>query len=125
MPKLNVNFDDVAVSEVVPEGRYSATIDGVEERVGQAEPHNQYWNVEFTIQDQPVVGRKVWDVFMLQPQSLWKLKRLMQCANMPTEGRADLDSEELLGQEVGVVVMHETYEGQVRSRVKGYFNLGG
>lgn len=123
MPKLQVNFDDVAVSEVVPEGRFSARIDNVEERTGKTEPHNTYWNVEFTIQDEPVVGRKVWDVFMLQPQSLWKLKRLMQCANVSPEGRMDLDSDELLGQEVGVVVAHEAYEGQARARVKGYFNL--
>jgi len=122
MPKLQINFDDIAAGEVVPEGRYSARIDAVEEREGRS-THNPYWNVEFTLQDEAVVGRKVWDVVMLTPQSLWKLKRLAKCAGLNVDGRLDIDTEELIGQEVGLVVANETFEGNLRTRVKGYFPL--
>jgi len=121
MPQLLFNFDEIAAAEPVEEGTYLARIDDVQERTGQQPPHNPYWNVELTIQDERALGRKVWDVFMLQPQSLWKLKRLLQCVGLQVDGRRSLDTDdELRGREVIIKVVNELYEGQLRSRVKGY-----
>jgi len=123
MPKLvKVDWKEVAKQELIPEGKVAARLDKIEEREGKEEPHNPYWNFEFTvIAPEEVVGRKVWDVFMLDTKSLWKLRNFCQCVGIALEGTRDIDTDELTGQEVGLVIGHETYEGRERNRVKGYF----
>lgn len=123
MPKLmKVDWKEVAKQELIPEGKVVARLDKVEPRDAKAEPHNPYWNFEFTItQPEEVVGRKVWDVFMLDTKSLWKLRAFCECIGIELEGQRDIDTDELVGQDVGLVITHEEYEGRTRNRVKGYF----
>jgi len=123
MPKLmKVDWKEVAKQELIPEGKVLARLDKVEPRKAKEEPHNPYWNFEFTItQPEEVVGRKVWDVFMLDVKSLWKLRNFCECIGIELEGQRDIDTNELVGQDVGLVISHETYEGRTRNRVKGYF----
>ncbi len=122
MPKLvKVDWKEVAKQELIPEGKVVARHDKVEERTAK-ETQNPYWNFEFTItQPEEVVGRKVWDVFMLDTKSLWKLRAFCDCIGIELEGQRDIDTDELVGQDVGLVITHETYEGRERNRVKGYF----
>jgi hypothetical protein len=119
--EFQVNWDDVAKGEAVPPGRYPARIDKVEDQT--SEKGNAYWQVTFTLTEEPAIGRKVWGNFMLQPQSLWKLRQLMKAIGMPTQGVGNLVADEFIGQEVGVIVINETYEGEPRSRVQGFFPL--
>lgn len=122
MPKLmKVDWPEVAKQELIPAGKVLARLDKVEERQAK-ETQNLYWNFEFTItQPEEVVGRKVWDVFMLDTKSLWKLRTFCECIGIELEGQRDIDTDELVGQDVGLVITHETYEGRDRNRVKGYF----
>ena len=124
-PKLmKTDWKAVAAQELIPAGKVSARLDKVEERTGRAEPHNVYWNFEFTLTGpEDVVGRKVWDVFMLDVKSLWKLRNFCECIGIELAGQRDLDTDELMGQDVGIQIAHETYEGRERNRVKGYFTL--
>ena len=121
MPRIHANWDEVAAGTLIPEGRYPARIDKVEERTSSA--GNEYWNVEFTIIDGEYEGRKLWGVFMLSPQALWKLRALAQACGLDLSGERELDSEELVGQEVGIVVTTEEYDGQTRNRVNQFFAL--
>jgi len=122
MAKLEgIDWAKVAEGQLVPEGRHPARIDKIEERESQSEDPKPYWGITFTITDGDATGRKVWDVFMLEPQNLWKLRNLASECGIDLEGRDDLDSEELLSKDVGIVVSHDVYEGQTRNRVKGYF----
>lgn len=116
-----VNWDEIAKAEVIPPGQYATRIDKVTEKMSQNK--NQYWFVEFTITEEPLVGRKVFGNFMLDVQSLWKLRQLLEALGWDVSGLADINSDELIGQEVGVVVDNETYEGQLRSRVKSFKKL--
>lgn len=125
MPKLNkVNWDEVAASEEIAEGAYPARIDNVEERESKTKPGTYYWNMELTMLEEPHTGRKVWDIFSLQPRALWKLRNLCETLDIDLEGRDDLDTEELVGQEIGVNIVPETYEGKIRTKITGYFKLG-
>jgi len=122
MPKLEgVNWDDIASSEVVPEGRHPARVDKVEVRT--SEQGNQYWGITFVLTQEPLTGRVVWAPFMLEPQNLWKLRQLCDAIGIDLAGRRDFDSDELIDQEVGVIVTHEDYQGQTRARVKGFYAL--
>jgi len=121
--ELQVNWDDPATGGLVPPGRYSARIDKVEEKTSPQQ--NDYWLMTFTITDEPAIGKKVWGNFMLSPTSLWKLRNLMKAIGMPTQGIANLNVDDFLQAEVGVVVVHELYEGEPRARVQSFFPLGG
>ncbi len=124
MPKLmKTDWKAVAKQELIPEGKVSARLDKVEERTAK-ESQNPYWNFEFTLTGpEEVVGRKVWDVFMLDTKSLWKLRNFCECIGIELEGQRDLDTDELMGQDVGLQIAHEVYESRTRNRVKGYFAL--
>jgi hypothetical protein len=117
----NVDFDKAGQDNLVPEGTYVARIDKVEERKGK-DSGEPYWNLELTVVDPTdFEGRKVWDILMLNPQSMWKLRAVCVSAGISVEGRAGaFDSEELLQQEVQIKVIHEAYQGQARARVKQY-----
>ena len=120
MPNFKLNWDDVQKNEVIPDGKYTARIDKVEERIAE-KSKNTYWNVEFTLTDDAVAGRKVWGVFMLQPNALWKLRTLYEALGIDTSGEADLDTNDILQQEVGVVLNTEEYQGKVRNKIASFF----
>ena len=121
---MKVDWKEVAKQELIPEGKVSARLDKVEERKGKDEPHNPYWNFEFTLTGpQEVVGRKVWDIFMLDTKSLWKLRNFCECIGIELEGQRDIDTDELVGQDVGLVITHRSYEGREQNNIKGYFAL--
>jgi hypothetical protein len=123
MPReLNVDWDSVAKGEAVPEGRYATRIDKVEDKTSPN--NNEYWLMTFTITDEPDIGRKVFGNFMLSPTALWKLRALMKAIGMPTQGLVGLNADDYIGAEVGVVVVHQLYEGEVRARVQSFFPLG-
>ncbi len=58
----------------------------------------------------------------LAPNALWKLKgALINGFNYTKEdllGEFDLDTEELIGAEVAVIIVDEEYNGEIRSRVE-------
>lgn len=119
----NINWEDVAESQLIPLGNYAARIDKVEPRKGE-KTGNPYWNFEFTITEpEQLVGRKLWDVFMLDVQSLWKIRGLAKAIGIDLSGERTLDSDEFLQQEVGIVVTHRQYEGQTQNNIKKYFSL--
>ena len=123
MGKVFANFDEVSAGSVVPVGKYATRIDKIEEKVSPNK--NEYWFVHFTLTEEPFIGRKVFTNIMLDVASLWKLRQLTDAIGIDMTGRQDFDSTELIGQEVGVRVEPETFEGQERSRVKGFFSLIG
>jgi len=120
---FTIDWEKVAQEQVVPEGRYPARIDKVEERASK-EGGKPYLSIEFTFTEEPLTGRKVWSVFMLEPRALWKLRNLLVALGFSVQGVADFNPEDLISQEVGVVVTHEEYQGQLRARANSFFSLG-
>jgi len=128
MPKFELpegkDWDEIAKDELISEGRHPARIDAVEERESQSTPGNMYWNITFTVTEGPHTGRQAWAVCMLDAKSLWKLRQLADAVGIDLGGRSDIDTEELLQQECGIVITHEEYEGRLRHRVSQFFPLG-
>lgn len=125
MPKLTgVDWGEVSKGDLIPEGRYPCRIDKVE--VKQSKAGNEYWNFHFTITVEPLEGRKVFGIVMPQPNMLWKLKQICDAVGVDLEGRSvedEFDTDELIGQELGVIVGSDMYEGVLRSRTTGFFAL--
>jgi len=122
MPLFKTNWDEVAKNELIPDGRYGARIDKVDERTSK-DKGNTYWNIEFTITDEAALGRKVWGVFMLTPNSLWKLRQLYEALGQDPSGEQELDSNELVGLDVGVVLGTEEYQGKIRNKIASFYAL--
>lgn len=121
--EFSVNWDEVSQLEAIPPGKYPARIDKVEEKISE-QKHNDFWQMTFTLTEEPLIGRKVFGNFMLQPTTLWKLRQLMKQIGMPTAGVGNLNADEFVGQEVGISVVHELYEGETRSKIQGFYRLG-
>lgn len=126
MPKISpkeygTDWDKVAEGAVVPDGRYVARVSDVQEREGK-ESGNPYLNIELTIQEpEEFLGRKLWDVFMLSANALWKLRNFCKTIGFDLTGAAELDTDDLQDLVVGVQVTTEVYQERERNRVKGYF----
>jgi len=116
-----INWDDIAAQAVIPEGRYPARVDDVEQRT--SEEGNEYLNVTFSITEGELEGRKVWGVFMKEPQHLWKMRQLCEAAGIDLAGRDDFDTDELKDLEVGIIVKNRIYQGAERSSAQGFFSL--
>lgn len=124
MPKLEeTNWDDIASQELIPEGKYASRIDKVVEKQSKSSDAT-YWGINFTIIEEPLEGRVVWAPFMLNPEALWKLKNLFTAIGIELEGMSEIDTDDmLLQQEVGIIVTHDTYQGEVRAKVTGFYPL--
>jgi hypothetical protein len=114
---INLDFSEVQSFEAIPDGKYVATIEKVEEKTSQA--GNQMLNVTFAIADGEYAGRKIFDNYVLTPKSLWRLKQLLSSLGVDASGAVDLDPTDLIGRAVIIDVNSEEYNGQTRNRIKG------
>ena len=137
---LKVNFSDQEASsearsfDPLPTGAYYCRITDVEDRECGPEsknPGKPYWSIEFTIQDGPHEGRKVWTNCMLFNGALYTLAQLLkatgnekalQTGNIP-DGESFVSKEVL----INVKKQRDTYaeqrdgdgEVQWKNEVKG------
>jgi len=111
LPK-GTDWDKVAADELIPEDRYPARIDKIVE--GQSQEGNPKWGITFTLTDEPVTGRKLYESFSLMPRALWKLRQLAAACGIDLTARTGLNSDELMNSEVGIVVTHDVYPRRVR-----------
>lgn len=120
---VNVDFTDVEVRVLLPEGVYDATVEKVTQEENNGKP---YLSWEFkTIDDDPKFDKKkLYNNTSLQPQSLWVLAQLLDCLGVERpEGPMDLDLEELIGLEISLHVEHEEYEGKTRAKVVDFMAM--
>lgn len=122
---ISVDFTDVEAGsgggKLLPEGSYQFEIKEIEERIGE-ESKAPYLSVTFEVaEDGEYQGTKAYDNVSLQPQSLWKLRGLLEAAGIETvDGPMDIDPDELVGLIVVGDIIHEEYKGKTKHRVNGY-----
>lgn len=122
MAGLKLNFSNEEASsearsfEPIPTGRYYARVTDIDERECGPEsknPGKPYWAVEFTIQDGPHEGRKVWTNAMLFEGALYTLAQLLKATGhaKALETGVVPDSDDLISKEVYVNVrkQRDTY----------------
>ena len=117
---LSIDFTGVeAGGRVVPDGEYTAKI--VVAELTESSKGNDMIKLELKVTGPKAQGSKLYDNCSLLPQALFKLRTLLECAGMKVpDGAMDLDTDDLIGEEVGVSVINEIYEGKKRPKIEAY-----
>ena len=120
---VRVDFTGVEAgggSVLLPEGPMLLEVSDISQEVG-ADSGQPYLAFEFEVVEGKYEGKKAWDNFSLQPQSLWKLRGFLEAAGQDTEdGVQDLDLDEIKGLIVTADIVHEDYKGKPKSKIAGY-----
>ncbi len=104
--------------DVPGEGWYRVRIEKGEERISE-NSKEPMWCIWMKVQNEPHVGRVLFDMPSLQPHALAKLKAYYEAVGY-TPGPEGHDPERLNGQELFVKVEHETYQGEKRAKIAPY-----
>lgn len=123
--KVKVDFTGVETRVLLPEGVYNAKVAEVSMEDNDGRPYLK-WTFR-TIDDDPKLNDKpLYNNTSLQPQSLWVLGSLLETLGVDRpDGAMDLDLEELVDLELGLVVEHEEYQGKMRAKVVDFTPAGG
>lgn len=124
---MNIDFRSVPSREALEEGTYLLQVAEVEEKTSST--GNPMLSITYdvlsTSDGSPVEGsRKIWDNYSLQAQALFKLKELFDALGIDTSAVVDMDVADLVGQQVLAKLVQETYNGELRNRVKKLFPVG-
>lgn len=124
---LNIDFSSVPSREPLEEGTYLLSISEAEEKLSST--GNPMISLTFDVlsteDGTPIDGqRKLWDNYSLQAQALFKLKDLFQALGTDTSALVEMDVSELVGQQVRAKVVQETYNGELRNRIKKVYPAG-
>ena len=119
---ISVDFEGVESGggRPVPDGNYNAFISKITEEEGQnsGEP---YLHAVWKIQGGKCDGATIHDNISLQPQSLWRLRTILECIGYEVEdGPMDIDPADILEEVCGIEVTNEEYEGKDRPRITGF-----
>lgn len=123
---VSVDFSGVESGggRAVPDGNYTLEVKEVTEE--ESSEGNPYLKWVYVITDGPCKGAKVYDNTSLQPQSLWRLKTLLECFGVEVpDSSMDLDLSEYIEQTVDAEVTNEDYQGKQRARITGFLGAGG
>ena len=123
---LSVDFEGVESGggKPVPDGNYTATLHAVEEKEGETsgEP---YLSCRWKIAGGKSDGATVFDNISLQPQSLWRFRTILECLGYEVEeGPMDIDMDDIIGEECGIEVTNEEWEGKDKPRITGFMDEG-
>lgn len=120
---LRVDFTGVEGRITVPEGDYEVKVKEITKETGEKA---DYLKWIFTITGPKHEGASLYHNTSLAPQALWNLRNLLETLGVEVpNGPLDLDLPELIDLTCGVVVIHETYEGQKKARIGDFFPLEG
>ena len=124
---MNIDFSSVPSREALEEGTYLLHIAKAEEKLSSTS--NPMINIEYdvvaTADGEAVAGgRKLWDNYSLQSQALFKLKELFNSLGMDTANIVDIDINDLVGLQVMAKLVQETYNGELRNKVKKLYPVG-
>lgn len=123
--KVSVDFTGVETRILLPEGIYNVKVASVEMEPNDGKPYLK-WTFR-TLDDDPKLNDKpLYNNTSLQPQSLWVLGSLLETLGVDRpDGAMDLDLDELVDLELGLVVEHEEYQGKQRAKVVDFTPAGG
>lgn len=110
---LSVNFEGVKAFKLPKEGEYVAEVKEVSEETSSnsGQPYLS-WVLE------TAGGATLYYNTSLQPKALWNLRGFLEAMGEEVpDGEMDLDLESYVGNKVGVVIEHETYENKKRARI--------
>lgn len=105
----------------VPEDDYRVKVVGVKHETSKAGNPMLVW--EFEIVDGKFKGKKLRDRTVLQENSLWKLKQLLEAMGIEVPSkRVALKLGNYVGRTLGVTTVDDEYENKVSSKVADYIS---
>lgn len=120
---LSVDFSDVETQAVIDEGDYGVEVEDVEQKTSDNSGAD-YLALTFKIIDGPFKAKKLFHNCSLQPQALFNLRGVLEALGFEVpQGPMDLDPADLIGEQCGVSVAHEKYEGKTKARPVEFFPL--
>jgi len=103
----------------IPEGDYPVVVKGVKHETSKAGNPMLVW--EFEITEGKHKGKVLRDRTVLQENSLWKLKQLLEAMGITVPSkRVALDLARYPGMELGVTAVDDEYDGRISSKVADY-----
>lgn len=116
---ISLNFKDVKTFKTPPEDSYLVRVEGAE--LTTSSNDNEMISWEFEIAAGKYEGSKLFYNTNTGKDSLWKLREVLEALGHEVpDGKLDLDLEELIGCECGVVVYHEVYDGKNRAKIADF-----
>lgn len=119
--KLKFDFTGVEKFVKCAEGEHVAILKTIEEKISSS--GNEMLAVCFEVVKGDSKGAKVYDNFMLSKNMLWKLKSYLEAVSIGVEGEITLDIDSLVGRRCIIDVIHEEYNGAMKSRINTYKRL--
>ena len=105
----------------VPADTYACRIHAVEQRETKKKD-GYYLHIEARIAEGDCSGRSLFFNCSLKESALWNLKKFVECAGVPYDDDG-LDTDDILGAEVGLVVSLGEYDGKPSNDVDDYVSL--
>lgn len=106
----------------IPEGDYKVTVDTVKQAESKAGNAMLVW--DFKISEGKFAGKKLRDRTTLTPESLWKLKQVLEAMGISVPSKqVALKLSNYIGKDLGVTVVDDEYEGRISSKVADYVSV--
>ena len=109
---MEIHFDTKdAVSDFVsvPEGTYLCRV--AEVRVGETRSGDARWSLRLLVAEGRHVGKQAaWDSLVFSVRGRARARLILRALRMPTEGKVDIEPEDLTGREALVAVRPTEYE---------------
>jgi hypothetical protein len=105
----------------IPPGDYKAEVESVKHETSKNGNPMLVW--EFKITEGKFKNKTLRDRTVLQDNSLWKLKQLLEAMGISVPSkRVALDLSRYPGMELGITVTDDEYDGRISSKVSDYVN---
>ena len=117
--KINISLDDVKELQPVPAGTYLCTVQEGEVKDG---PKGQYIKWTMCISDGENTGQLLFNNTSLVPDAQFGLKRFLAACKFEW-GKDSFETSDVTGCEVMVKVIADIYQGEVKSKVKGFMSV--
>ena len=129
MPMVNLDFSNVSNRDPLEPGLYHCRIASAE--MGTSSAGNPMIKVTYDVigdadGNEVPGGRKLWDNLAITEAAMWKIQQvLVACGfEIPEGGQLpNFDTDELVGCDLGIVVVQDTYQGQVNNKTKAYKSM--
>lgn len=107
---------------ILPPGEYTVEVDDASE--GTSSSGLPQLELNMRCVDGELRGDQIRDWIVFAPQTAGKVKQVLDALGVPADGSIDLDAAKLVGRRARIIVRSELYNGEQKSRVKGYEPAG-
>ena len=113
---LKIDFSNVESGGKCPDGQFKATVKEITTETSDSSGAD-YLKVKLEASNDATLYTNL----SLQPQALWKMRDFLEACGRDVPKKAvDIDLDDIVGDELGVIVENEVYQGKRRPNVTGF-----